>query len=455
MPVVASITRPIYEDTRVKIALDLGAGIDRNDLSVTIRDNEGDHAFEHGSFPANYRHIFRVPNQKDYTARVVYRHPVSKDSQEIINVQIPVLKMSFANRTVETSGARTDDPDLSGRAGDAGSSGGRDSSSAAATGWGARTGSIRHDADAGGEGATYDMSDLYTDPANPPEVAGDRSGAADESSSRATETGHGVGEAPQTGGTSPTDAKTAFGDVQSGSSGRTADTGRAGARKTTRAGTTDSEAAGAGTSQDGSGGSSVAGSSDGSAQAGESGSSGASAGQRQGGDGSAGTESPALADTAAAQDTSYAMAQEGDVDGSTSTSPVAGADRAKNAGGVTTASGRQEEKPYLLSVSIQNRATNGAQSFDFNIDPAPTAQSISPQTPLAISVDFAQSVLRDSVKIEIFDGRDRITTSPVEMKTGVVEHIFENQTTEAYVWVYGRTDQGPFSYKILIPVTGL
>lgn len=167
------------------------------------------------------------------------------------------------------------------------------------------------------------------------------------------------------------------------------------------------------------------------------------AGHRQEGSGSSDTESPAHYETAATHENSYAMAQDAGEVGSTAIDPVAGENRGTDA------------RPYLLSVSIQNRATNGAQSFDINTDPTPTAQSISPQTPLAISVDFAQNVQRDSVKIEIFDGRDRITTSPVEMKSGIVEHIFENQTTDAYIWVYGRTNQAPFSYKILIPVTGL
>ncbi|OQA04715.1 MAG: hypothetical protein BWY66_02903 [bacterium ADurb.Bin374] len=462
VPLVASITRPIFEDTRVKIALDLGTGIDGNDLSVTIRDNEGDHAFEHGSFPANYRHIFRVPNQKDYTARVVYKHPVSKESQEIINVQIPVLKMSFANRTVESAGARTEDPDLSTRpGGSASSDGGSGSSSSGTTGWGASTGTIKRDASAGGESQTYDLSDLYTDPANPPEVAGDQKRSAD--ASRADTAGQGVGEPSHTGGTSSTDAGTEISGSKGGSSGHRADADTSDGQQTSSSGMSDSNATNNGAAdrigspRSGSGESSGAGESGNLShdETSGSGSGAAMAGQRQEVSGNADTGSPARSEAAATQDTSYAMAQDTSEAGSTSTEPATGEDRAKNAGGIATASVQQDAKPYLLSVSIQNRATNGAQSFDFNTDPTPTAQSISPQTPLAISVDFAQNVLRDSVKIEIFDGRDRITTSPSEMKSGVVEHIFENPTTDAYVWVYGRTDQAPFSYKVLIPVTGL
>ncbi|HEY9070429.1 MAG TPA: hypothetical protein VIV61_09225, partial [Candidatus Ozemobacteraceae bacterium] len=131
------------------------------------------------------------------------------------------------------------------------------------------------------------------------------------------------------------------------------------------------------------------------------------------------------------------------------------ASRQQNQGGVTTAAVTQQDKPYLLSISIQNRATDQSQSFDFIAEPTPTAQSISPQTPLAFSFDYSRNVQRDSVKIEIFDGRERITTSPDAMPNDLVEHIFPNQTGDAYIWVYGRTDQAPFSYKVMIPVTGL
>lgn len=455
VPVVASITRPIYEDTRVKIALDLGPGIDGNDLSVTIRDNEGDHVFDRGSFPANYRHIFRVPNQKDYSARVVYKHPVSKESQEIISVQIPVLKLSFANRTVETSGARTDDPDLTGRAG---SSGAGEPSQTSATGWGASTGSARRDVSAGGESQTYDMSDLYSDPANPPEVAGAQTGSTGSAAGSEGAGGRGADGASNAVSEGAGNSSPAF------SSGRGSDAVPDGRRPGTQAGDiaraeTGGESAGtAGTMPSGSGGSSAPGSTGDSSQGRDSGSvsAGTEAGQRQAiSGGSADTDAPATSDAAAQGNNSYAMSRDAIEAGDVPTAPTAGEQGTKSIDGVATASVEQKAKPYLISVSIQNRATNAAQSFDINTDPAPTAQSISPQTPLAISVDFAQNVLRDSVKIEIYDGRDRITTSPVEMKSGVVEHIFENQTANAYVWVYGRTEQAPFSYKIMIPVTGL
>lgn len=440
VPLVASVSRPIYEDTRVKIGLDLAPGIDINDMSVTIRDNEGDHAFERGSFPPNYRHIFRVPNEKDYTARVVYEHPVSKEHQEIINIQIPVLKMSFANRTVESSVARTSDPDLSTSAGSQGSSGG-------STGWGARTDKPGRSTSSGDGNQTYDMSDLYTDPANPPEISGQRGGTPDESRSSTGRDGQ--------GGTT------------SGSDQASSDQGRSSDSSVTSGGTPGSNSPDDVTGQsdmesqvqaplsaDGSSGDSETAPISDWSPGSELGLPVSGAGKATSQTPQEGTDliMPALSEAATQMGQPYAPAP--DDSGSTDAAAKNDVKLAAKPNGVKASSVQQESKKYLLSVSIRNRTTNEAQSFDSLTDPTPTAKAISPKTSLAISVDFAQNVQRDSVKVEIFDGRDRITTSPAEMTSGIVEHIFSIRTADAYVWVYGRTDEVPFSYKVTIPVTG-
>lgn len=450
VPRVASITRPIYEDTRVKIGLDLGPGIDSANLSVTVHDNEGDHAYERGSFPPNYRHIFRVPNLKEYFASVVYEHPISKERQEIINVQIPVLKMSFANRTVESSSARTGDPELT-------TSGNSSGGQSAPTGWGASTGSARRDTTAGGD-QTYDMSDLYTDPANPPEVAGSGGTSAGDETSSSNTPITSAARADQgsvgSAGSSGTDADAIVSGNLSGSTpGSAVRTASRGSASPDVSGRTGMESG----NQSSSNGGSNAAFGSGTRPGGDPGASqsGARGNTAQTVSGYTESGSPATGDATTGQEASYALAPDATA-ADDDPSVARNADgRAAHPEGVTVASVQQNAKPYLLSVSIQNRATNAAQSFDFLTDPAPVAQTISPQTPLAISIDYAPNVLRDSVKIEIFDGQDRITTSPVEMRSGIVEHIFTNQTGDAYVWVYGRTDQAPFSYKIMIPVTGL
>lgn len=444
LPTVASISKPIYEDTRVKIALELGPGINRKNLSVTLRDNEGDHAFDHGAFPENYRHIFRVPNQTAYRAHVIYEHPVSGERQEIINVQIPVLKMSFANRTVEDSAHRTGDAALeTGGSSGASSRPGQSGSSDDLPGWGSSgSGSTRRDDSSDTGRAALDLSDLYTDPTNPPDVAGTEIAALPTSSAGTSQNTSEAGSSasPAVGqhvsGTSDPDSsansqKPSDASAMAPSSQGAAGSGNSSAhgKSGTQSADSDSAAARHGDQRDGS---SVAGS----------GALALAAG--------AGTPAAGAAADAAMDGSQVAMASP--VDGAADPSD---AERRQNQGGVTTAAVEQPDKPYLLSVSVQNRATDQSQSFDFVSEPNPTAQSISPQTPLAFGFDYSRSIQRDSVKIEIFDGRERITTSPSAMQNDLVEHIFPNQTGDAYIWVYGRTDQAPFSYKITIPVTGL
>ncbi|HNW35130.1 MAG TPA: hypothetical protein PKM25_09385 [Candidatus Ozemobacteraceae bacterium] len=451
VPLVASISRPIYEDTRVKMALDLGPGINRSELSVTIRDNEGDHAFERGAFPENYRHIFRVPNQHDYTAAVVYEHPISKERQEIIHVQIPVLKMSFANRTVEDSTRRTDDPEssTSGSGSTAASGRGATPSGRGTTGWGASTGSTRQELSNSGDRATIDMSDLYTDPTNPPSVAGGESSTA----ARTPSSPAGTAPSAAIAGTPPGAQKNPAADSASqvgNDSSAAAGAVSAGAPSGIREDADRTTSASPGGSASGDSGDTPG------AQPDQSGSESA-AGQ---GTAAGGSDSPAGTAAATAggsgADTASLQAQ-GAVAVGDAPAQATPANESGTApqGGVTTAAVQQAAKPYLCSISIQNRATDGAQSFDFLEDPAPTAQSISPQTPLAFTFDCAKNVQQDSVKIEIFDGREKITTSLSKIQNNLVEHIFTNQTADAYIWVYGRTDQAPFSCKVMIPVTGL
>jgi len=426
VPLVASISRPIYEDTRVKIALDLGPGINRNELNVIIRDNEGDHAFDRGAFPENYRHIFRVPNQKDYTASVIYEHPISKERQEIIHIQIPVLKMSFANRTVEDSVRRANDPDQppSGTGSTSRSSREPATSGHGMIGWGASTGSVRNEASDGGGRATVDMSDLYTDPANPPTVAGGESSAVAGTQA----TANGSAQAAATAVSFPGIRNRSHID-----SGILAENDAAAAERASP-GRADS----------------------GGTSGGQSGSEPGSAtgpGMAGGSDLPTGDAAAAAADSGG--DNTHLQAQSAAATSDTQAAANLATETAATQNGVATAAVQQAAKPYLCSISIQNRSTDGAQSFDFLEDPAPTAQPISPHTPLAFTFDCAKDVQMDSVTLEIFDGRDKITTSLSKMQNNLVEHIFPNQTADAYIRVSGQTAQAPFSYKIMIPVTGL
>lgn len=102
-PVQARLQKAVPEDTRVRIGLELSNAIDPDDVTLVIIDNEGQHPPVPTAAYPNFRHMFRIPDDQRYCARVLYKHPLSTDpdAKEIIRVTIPVYRLGFEHHTID------------------------------------------------------------------------------------------------------------------------------------------------------------------------------------------------------------------------------------------------------------------------------------------------------------------------------------------------------------------
>lgn len=463
------LQKAVPEDTRVRIGLELSEDINPQDVVLTITDSEGQQPPVSPDSYQNYRHMFRIPDDNRYFARVLYKHPQSTDPtpQEVIKVIIPVYKMGFDSRTIDANQGR------------AGSASERQAGATGATASTYSRGTGSTNASDYADSSQADLSDLYSDPKNPPQIAGVGDGAGYLGSGQGTTQGAaGQTDAGQAGPDGQTFTGQAGQNAQYGASGQGSEYAD-GARGSRGKDAWSSQAAGSqggsqgdrmaaatsgrsgygssgGGSNSGSGGASSAFSGRG-GHAGNVGSSGDSAGSS---DGSSSASSDSYGNSGAAGGASDADGSAGAGSGEGSAQYAAQTDAQGTPGGVqgaqvqsgSVSDDQANNSAYLIGLSMRNEADQKIQSFNFTNDPYPTAQQVKKTSQVSFSVNATANVRRETVNIVVFDGQDK-REIPLNSGGEAFVQVFAKPTAEAYVWIYGDTTTDKFSYKLSIPIS--
>ncbi len=89
----------IPEDTRVKISAKANMEIDNSPITMTIIDDEGEGEPIDSSSMKNYRHLFRIPSQDEYSVNI-YVNEAGKKPKKIMQLCLPVVAVDFDSRTI-------------------------------------------------------------------------------------------------------------------------------------------------------------------------------------------------------------------------------------------------------------------------------------------------------------------------------------------------------------------
>jgi hypothetical protein len=89
----------IPEDTRVKISAKANMEIDNTTLTMTIIDDEGESEPIDSASMKNYRHLFRIPSQDEYSVNIYVNEP-GKQPKKIMQLALPVTSVDFGSRTI-------------------------------------------------------------------------------------------------------------------------------------------------------------------------------------------------------------------------------------------------------------------------------------------------------------------------------------------------------------------
>ena len=492
----------IPEDTRVKIAVEVSDDIDPEDVSLVIVDEEGERDPVAATRMGNYRHMFRVPSEGNYSANVYVtdKDKPGNQKKKLMQVKIPVSKVEFDSRTIDNQrGTQSSD----------GSSASKMSTSTSSSG---SVGGYSHSSQ--GQSQQVDLSDLYSNPdANSSSTDSGESGAAG-SDSAGSSSGSGPEAAGYNGssasagssGSSSSESSNGSSGYSSGQEGAAADgnSGYSGGSSAAQdgatsqgnssesSGDTSSESSAAtengqyyddanntagsqGSSQNGSynsdEGSSSAdsgygqGAGNGSDYA-AGGSSGNSSGERRGGDNYDGTGSYQSGDEQA---------------GSYNEDDVA-ANRARNengyhgeyasANGVSSSSNRtqnsssgsaaatavdEEETPveednFIVSIGLRSEAHKIYQSFDFSEGQNQTSTTLPAGSEIIFNIVLGKQVAFDSVNITMADGGEEFSGDLRTMGEAFA-YSFKNPSPESYIQVSGKAAGQSFSYRVKTPVT--
>lgn len=451
----------IPEDTRIKIAVEVGEDVNPEDVSMVVTDDQGDSAPVSAAKLKNYRHMFRVPSEDQYSASVYVNNRKTPGGQQkkILQVAIPVGKVDFESRTIDNqrgskSGSGTGNMSSS----DTSSSGGNES--------------VNHSSF--GKPQAVDLSDLYSDPSKAGATA---AGSSSDSSSSAGST--------ESAASSGSEAATAGND----SAGGQADAGTSGA-----AGSDYSGENGAANSAQGSVASDMTGNSENGETAAQSGGdSQAAAGSEEASDstGSAGSGSSGQAADTGSGYTGTDSEDQGQAQGSENLSGASenanenGTDESSesetsgnstdnentaNASGDSQAVKNQgqsvagnksgtsatekkneEEDPFLLAISLRAEAQKVYQSFDFIDGNTQTSSAIKAGGEVVFSLNMGTDVNPESIEIKLSDGAQEIKGNLKRMGESFA-YVFKSPTESAYIEVSGKTSKRSFTYKVGIPV---
>ncbi len=89
----------IPEDTRVKISAKANMEVDNTTLTMTIIDDEGESEPIDSASMKNYRHLFRIPSQDEYSVNIYVNEP-GKQPKKIMQLALPVTSVDFGSRTI-------------------------------------------------------------------------------------------------------------------------------------------------------------------------------------------------------------------------------------------------------------------------------------------------------------------------------------------------------------------
>ncbi len=451
----------IPEDTRIKIAVEVGEDVNPEDVSMVVTDDQGDSAPVSAAKLKNYRHMFRVPSEDQYSASVYVNNRKTPGGQQkkILQVAIPVGKVDFESRTIDNqrgskSGSGTGNMSSS----DTSSSGGNES--------------VNHSSF--GKPQAVDLSDLYSDPSKAGATA---AGSSSDSSSSAgsTESAASSGsEAAAAGNDS------AGGQADAGTSGAAGSdySGENGAANSTQGSVasdmTGNSENGETAAQSGGDSQAAAGSEEASDSTGSAGS--GSSGQAAGtGSGYTGTDSEDQGQAQGSENLSGASenANENGTDESSesetsgnstdneNTANASGDSQAVKNQGQSVAGNKsgtsatekknEEEDPFLLAISLRAEAQKVYQSFDFIDGNTQTSSAIKAGGEVVFSLNMGTDVNPESIEIKLSDGAQEIKGNLKRMGESFA-YVFKSPTESAYIEVSGKTSKRSFTYKVGIPV---
>ena len=89
----------IPEDTRVKISAKANMEVKNTTLTMTIVDDEGESEPIDSASMKNYRHLFRIPSQDEYSVNIYVNEP-GKLPKKIMQLALPVTAVDFGSRTI-------------------------------------------------------------------------------------------------------------------------------------------------------------------------------------------------------------------------------------------------------------------------------------------------------------------------------------------------------------------
>lgn len=441
----------IPEDTRIKIAVEVGEDVDPADVSMVVTDDQGDNTPVSAAKLKNYRHMFRVPSDDQYSASVYVNNRKTPGGQQkkILQVAIPVSKVDFESRTIDNQ-----------RGNKSGSGASNMSSSDTSSSGG--NANVNHSSF--GKPQAVDLSDLYVDPARAASAAdtgsrvseGDSSASA-TSGSEAASTGSDGSGGQSYSGNSAASASGGSGEgaADGSASGSSADgiaNDETSAQSTDGAQTTaateeTSNSAGAGSYSDQQQANSGARYSD----------TGSGDDQGQGSEDS--SSAPAgsgdAATDEAASETSGNSAGDETAAGASGNNQDEKLKNQGSAGSKSAKTGKEqnntEEDPFLLAISLRAEAQKVYQSFDFIDGNTQTSSTIKAGGEVVFSLNMGTDVNPESIQIKLSDGSQEIKGNLKRMGESFA-YVFKSPTESAFIEVSGKTSKRSFTYKVGIPV---
>jgi hypothetical protein len=446
----------IPEDTRIKIAVEVGEDVDPADVSMVVTDDQGDNTPVSAAKLKNYRHMFRVPSDDQYSASVYVNNRKTPGGQQkkILQVAIPVSKVDFESRTIDNQrGSKSGSGASNMSSSDTSSSGGN--------------ANVNHSSF--GKPQAVDLSDLYVDPARAASAAdtgssvseGDSSASAATSGSEAASTGSDGSGGQSYSGNSAASASGGSGEgaADDSASGSSADGMADGiANDETSAQSTDDAQTAAATEET----SNSAGA-------------GSYSDQQQANSGARYSDTGSGDDQGqGSEDSSSAPAGSGDAATDEATSETSGNsagdetaagasgnnqdEKLKNqgsAGSKSAKTGKEqnntEEDPFLLAISLRAEAQKVYQSFDFIDGNTQTSSTIKAGGEVVFSLNMGTDVNPESIQIKLSDGSQEIKGNLKRMGESFA-YVFKSPTESAFIEVSGKTSKRSFTYKVGIPV---
>jgi len=451
----------IPEDTRIKIAVEVGEDVNPEDVSMVVTDDQGDSAPVSAAKLKNYRHMFRVPSEDQYSASVYVNNRKTPGGQQkkILQVAIPVGKVDFESRTIDNqrgskSGSGTGNMSSS----DTSSSGGNES--------------VNHSSF--GKPQAVDLSDLYSDPSKAGATA---AGSSSDSSSSAgsTESAASSGSEAAAAGNDSAGGQADAGTSGAAGSDYSGENGAANsAQGSVASDMTNNSENGETAAQSGGDSQAAAGSEEASDSTGSAGS-GSSGQAADTGSGYTGTDSEDQGQAQGSENLSGASenANENGTDESSesetsgnstdneNTANASGDSQAVKNQGQSVAGNKsgtsatekknEEEDPFLLAISLRAEAQKVYQSFDFIDGNTQTSSAIKAGGEVVFSLNMGTDVNPESIEIKLSDGAQEIKGNLKRMGESFA-YVFKSPTESAYIEVSGKTSKRSFTYKVGIPV---